>query len=105
MPGESLHKYYLNLCYDFKKKIETTRDPSELEERMVTLINASRDLDWRETKHSKYKKPEAEKIFNHFINELARYTTNLREGHKTETQDLLDSLDELILLLESRKLE
>ncbi len=104
-PGESNHKYYLNLCYDFKKKIENTRDPSDLEEEMQTLINASRDLDWRESKHTVYKKSESEKIFSHFIKELARYTTNLREGHLPASQDLIDSLDELILLLESRRID
>jgi len=105
-PGQSPHKYFYNLCLQFKKKLNTIKDVDVLEDEMQSLINASKDLNWKEPKHHVYKKSEGEKILDKVFSEFKRYSNDLRSKEKNaNAQDLLYALDELKDLIERDKVE
>ena len=105
-PGQSPHKYFFNLCLQFKKKLKSIKDVDVLEDEMQSLINASKELKWIEPKHHVYKKNEGEKILDKIFSEFKRYSKDLRDNSKkANPQDLTYALDELQDLIERDKVE
>jgi len=104
-PSQSPHKYFYNLCLQFKKKLQSINDADILEDEMQSIINAGRQLTWKEPKHHVYKKNEGEKILDRIFSEFQRYIKSLREKRKGNFQDLLDALNQLLDLIKREKVE
>lgn len=107
MPGQSGHKYFFNLCHEFKKILEVNKNPQELEMEMIKFINASKEMKWKENKHQQYKKPVALKAVDRFYGELRRYLLQLAKPTSLDpaVQDVIDALEEIIKLVESEMVE
>jgi hypothetical protein len=107
MPGQSPHKYFHNLCREFKKILEVNKNPKELEMEMIKFINASKEMKWKEDKHHQFKKPLGSKAVDRFYGELRRYLLQLAKPTSMDPalQDVLDALEEVIQLVESEFVE
>ena len=107
MPGQSLHKYFFNLCHEFKKILLSNKNPKELETKMIEFINASKEMQWKEKKHEQYKKPLGLKAVDRFYGELRRYLLQLSKptSMDPEVEDVVEALDEIIRLIEDEQVE
>jgi len=102
--GQELHHYFRNLCLEFKKTLHNTKDVETLQVEMDKIINACKDLKWKEPKHDIWKKTEGEKAILKLFAEFKRYIKDLRcEPEKVSSQYVLTALDEIIKLIESQK--
>ncbi|MBN1914647.1 MAG: hypothetical protein JW769_02010 [Parachlamydiales bacterium] len=99
-PGQSPHKYLLNLLKQFHKKILRSSDAEELNQEMEAIINASRDIPWKEKNGAIHKKSGPKKTFDKLFNEFKRYSLSLEAKEFISNQDLLDILEETIHLIE-----
>lgn len=105
-PSQTPHKYFYNLCLQFKKSLSKEENINELEEQMQQLINASKDLQWKESKYHIYKKREGEKIIDRIFSEFRRYCKDIREKNESKNlQDILDALEQLLDFIEREKVE
>ncbi len=95
-PSETPHHYFKNLCLNFKKTIQQSKNPENLEFQMESMINASKELNWKKETTDKWKKESPEKIMNKVFNEFKRYINDLQKTpNEANYQLLLDSLEEL----------
>lgn len=99
-PHEELHRYFRNLCHEFKKAIQTSKDSAELQQYMDQFIDYSKQMDWHKKNTGTYHKEEGEKATNKVWDEFKRYALNLE---KANPQDLLDALTEVERLIKSLK--
>ena len=105
-PSQSPQKYFYNVCVQFKKQINDGITPEVLEEQMQTLINASKDMIWKEPKHDVWKKQEGEKIVDKIFAEFMRFVKDLREKRETtSSQDLLEALDQLMQMIKNERVD
>jgi hypothetical protein len=103
--GQEPRHYFRNLCFEFKKTINKTKDSNTLEIEMENIINACKDLKWKEPKNKDvWKKAEGEKALLKLFAEFKRYVKELKENSSNANNKyLLDALDEIIKLIESQK--
>ncbi len=103
-PGEELHRYFRNLCLEFKKAIKTSKDSLELQENMERFIDASKQMDWHKKNTGVYHKDQGAKAADKVWTEFSRYIHDLdsRPG-AANPQDLLDALGEVERLVNSLK--
>ncbi len=102
--GQNPHKYFHNLCIEFKKILQKSKDPALLEIEMEKLINASKQMKWKTEKKEIWKKDEGEKVLCKVWNEFSRYMQELKKNPKNAVaKDLMDSLWEVERLLASLK--
>jgi len=94
LPNQDPHKYFRNLLIAFKKEIKTSIDIKALQEKMQTLINASKEMKYLDKhKNSIYHKPETDKALSKIWNEFDRYImTYQKTPNKANPQDLLDAI-------------
>lgn len=94
LPDEDPHKYFKNLLIDFKKEIEAAIDVAALQEKMLMLINASKQMSYLDNHPTSiYHKPETKKALNKVWKEFDRYIlTYQKNPSKANPQDLLDAL-------------
>ncbi len=93
-PDQDPHKYFKNLLIAFRKEIEGAVDTEALQEKMQTLLNASKEMHYIDThKKSIFHKPETQKALDKLWKEFDRYyLTILKEPSKANAQDLLDAV-------------
>lgn len=106
-PGQSPHKYFFNLCHEFKKILQVNKDVKELEVEMMKFINASKEMIWKEDKHHQFKKPMGLKAVDRFYGELRRYLLQLAKPTSIDpvVQDVVEALEEVIRLVENDLVE
>lgn len=93
-PNQDPHKYFKNLLIDFKKEIKGAVDTDALQEKMSTVINASKELLYKDN-HQKaiFHKPETKKAIEKIWTEFDRYILTIqKEPSKANAQDLLDAI-------------
>lgn len=102
-PDRDPHKYFKNLLIDFKKEIASAVDVDALQDKMQTIINASKQMYYTDPKSkSIFHKPETKKTLDKVFNEFDRYILTIQKNpSKANAQDLLDS----IYLVESLLIE
>jgi hypothetical protein len=108
-PGQSAHKYFHNICQEFKKTIYSTKGPKALEIEMSKMIDAAKEMTWKEPKHDKFHKAAGEKAVDKVFTEFQRYMSSLRRLHNLPAdpspQDLLDALEEVTRLIKNQQVE
>lgn len=104
-PDKTNHKYFFNLCLDFKKTIAKTPNIEELDFGMQKILDASKEMNWKEPTHHAYKKNEGEKLLNKLFSEFSRYEGSVREGKLPSTQDLLTALEGVIAFFQEKRVE
>lgn len=94
LPDQDPHKYFKNLLIDFKKEIKGAVDLDPLQEKMQTLINASKEMSYKDThKKGVFHLPETQKAISKIWTEFDRYIlTYQKEPQKANAQDLLDAI-------------
>ena len=103
-PGQDPHSYFRNICIEFRKVINSSKNIDELQQIMNDFINASRQMIWKREKHQTYKKDEYEKAADKVFSEFTRYIEDLEQNPKSViSQDLLDALNEIERLIKSNK--
>jgi hypothetical protein len=103
-PNEELHRYFRNLCIDFRKLVTKTKDTTELAMELERLVNASRQLDWHNKRTGVYHKNEGDKAIHKVWAECQRYIDGLKQKNSdANPQDLLDALSNIESLINSLK--
>lgn len=97
-PDQEPHKYFRNLCQEFRKLLVSSKDSDQLQFEMTKLINASRDLSWKHKCTQTYKKDVGEKACQKVWHEFSRFMKGF-ESNPNNLQDLLDAIMELERLL------
>jgi hypothetical protein len=102
LPDQDPHKYFKNLLMSLKKEIEGALDINALQEKMQTLINASKEMKYIDThKNSIYHKPETDKALSKIWTEFDRYIMTLQKKPSfANPQDLLEAIAIVETLLE-----
>ena len=103
LPDQDPHKYFKNILKDFKKEIQQALDIDALQEKMQTLINASKEMKYLDNRQTSiYHKPATTKALTRIWNEFDRYILIAQKNpSKANPQDLLDA----IALVESLLIE
>src|SRR5580692_1448917 len=103
-PTEEPHRFFRNVCIQFRKTILSSKNYKALEPEIENFINASKEMNWH-VKHSDvYHKDQGEKAVQKVLSECDRYYKALIEApSKAVAQDLLDALDNLERLIDSFK--
>ena len=94
-PGQNPHSYFRNLCIEYKKILKTSKDINLLQNEMDKLINASKELKWREDLKKPLNQEAGEKAIAKVWHEFQRYIETLTSSSNANFQDLLTSLDEI----------
>lgn len=95
-PGESPHHYYRNVVLEFKKILQQTRDLDQLLIIMEKLLNASKEMTWKECRKNVWRKEEGDKAIQKLFHEFKRYLSDLNSNpKKATTQYMCDVLDEI----------
>ena len=95
-PGQNPHSYYRNLCIEFKKILNETKDILILQKEMNKLLSASKEMNWKEEKLEIWKKNDGKKAIDKVWYEFKRYIHDLQTSkEKANTQDLLDAIEEI----------
>ncbi len=94
LPDEDPHKYFKNLIIDFKKEIEGALDVEALQEKMQTIINASKEMKYLDNHQTGvYHKSATTKALSKIWKEFDRYImTAQKTPNKANPQDLLDAI-------------
>jgi hypothetical protein len=94
LPDENPHKYFKNLLIDFKKEIEGAIDIDALQEKMQTIINASKEMKYLDNHQSSiYHKPATSKALSKIWKEFDRYImTAQKTPSNANPQDLLNAI-------------
>lgn len=104
MPIEEQSHYYRNVCLEFKKTIQTSKDPELLLEQVDRFLSASREVQWPHETSAKYHKDEAEKAVQKVANEFRRYLHELEgDPEKAQNVDLLNALKIVESLIDQLK--
>jgi hypothetical protein len=96
MPGEEPHRYFRNLCIEFKKCIKDSPSIDDLQDKMEDFLNVSKEMNWHNKTSGVYHKEAGDKAVAKVWNEFKRYLFALG-SHRgaANPQDLLDSLSEI----------
>jgi hypothetical protein len=103
-PKDELHRYFRNLCIEFKKVIHASKNSDDLLDQMERFMNASKEMDWHHHTTGVYRKDAGEKAVGKVWSEFKRYIHDLQVAPETAVaEDLLDSLAQMEQLIESLK--
>lgn len=95
--GEQPHHFFKNVCISFKKTIAASKNANELQSEMERFIDSAKQMNWKNTE-----KPE--KATSKVFTEFKRYIEMLESSPKTANpQDLTESIDEVMRLLDQHK--
>lgn len=101
-PGQDPHNYFRNLCIEFKKLLKDSDDIDLLQDEMLILINASKEMKWNEDHKKPLKQEVGEKAMAKLWHEFQRYIDGLEKSPaKANRQDLLDAFNEVERLLKN----
>lgn len=96
-PGEDIHHYFRNILLDFKKIIHHSQNIDELEHQMIAIINASRDICWKNDPYEVIRKSNAEKLLDKLFTECRRYIEDLQKDLISANNEYLSvALEELL---------
>ena len=103
-PKEEPHRFFRNICIEFRKTIKTSKDTDKLQEEMERFLNTSKDMNWHHHNGAVYRKDEGEKACDKVWKEFDRYFKALQsQAFKANPQDLLEALGEVERLIHSLK--
>lgn len=104
-PQEDLHHHYRNICIEFKKNINTSKEIETLDEELDKFINISKEVSWDRKSSDIYRKDWAEKAVNKVINEFRRYEKEIQNNrNKANPKDLLNAISEIEHLIQRVKM-
>jgi hypothetical protein len=103
-PKEELHRYFRNLCIEFKRVIKSSKDVNQLDAEIQRFIDASKQMNWHHNTSSVYRRDESDKATRKLLAEYKRYVDALKSNqHNANPQDLLDVLAEIEQLVNTLK--
>ncbi|NGX63411.1 MAG: hypothetical protein KR126chlam6_00822 [Candidatus Anoxychlamydiales bacterium] len=105
-PDQDPHKYFKNILIAFKKEINAAVDINELQDKMQTLLNASKVMYYTDTRSkSIFHKPETKKSLDKVFKEFDRYILTIqKDPSKANAQDLLDAISLVEALLSENEI-
>lgn len=98
-PSEEPHRYFRNLCIEFRKLVLHSKDSLTLQQEMEKFLNASKEMTWERHNTGVYHKDEGEKAAQKVWVEFKRYIDN----HLNSSQDLLEAISAVEQLINSLK--
>ncbi|HEY2811360.1 MAG TPA: hypothetical protein VGJ00_08240 [Rhabdochlamydiaceae bacterium] len=102
-PTEEPHRYFRNVCIQFRKAILSLKDRKQLEEEIENFINASKQMNWHVQSADVFQKNEGEKAVQKVLTESERYYKSILNDDPAPNQDLLDALNVVEQLIDSQK--
>jgi hypothetical protein len=103
-PHEEPHRFFRNVCIQFRKVILTTKEHKQLEPEIENFINASKQMNWHLKPSETFRKDAGEKALQKVLTECERYYKALIADPSSATsQDLLDALSEVQRLIDTLK--
>ena len=103
-PTEEPHRFFRNLCIEFRNTIKSSKDSSKLEWEMERFLDASKQMNWHHKNTGVYHKDEGEKAALKVWSEFNRYVADIKGNKSTANpQDLLDALNEVERLVNNLK--
>jgi len=104
-PGEELHRYFRNVCIEFKKMVKTTQDIAELKQEVDRFLDTSRQMNWHHKNTAVYHKDVGDKAVAKVLNEATRYVEALHKNNPkpANSNDLLEALAEVERLILAQK--
>ncbi len=103
-PGETPRHYFRNVCIEFKKLVQATRNIDELEQAMQNFINTSKNMNWHPESSGVYRKDVGEKAAEKVWSEFKRYIESIRNGtNHVYQKDILQAIDDVEQLIEVNK--
>lgn len=102
-PHQEPHRYFRNLCIEFRKLIHSSKDLEMLEEAMGAFMNASKNMNWHHKDTGVYHKAQGEKVVAKVWTEFDRYIRALKASAETNPEDLLVALDDVESLIDTFK--
>jgi|GEM_PF-1382059 len=103
-PTEEPHRFFRNVCIQFRKTILSSKDHKLLEPEIENFINASKEMNWHVKNSDVYHKDPGEKAVQKVLSECDRYYKALiSDPSSAIAQDLLDALDEVERLINNFK--
>jgi hypothetical protein len=102
-PGKEPHRFFRNLCIEFKKLLQSSKDLTKLEAVMGDFLNASKEMNWHNKNTGVYHKAEGDKIVSKVWNEFKRYTLTLQSGTQADPEFVLTAIDDAISLINAMK--
>jgi Skp family chaperone for outer membrane proteins len=101
-PGQSLHKYFSNLCIEFRKILEEKGNLEVLQKKMVEIINAAKEMDFLKKRSDVWGKEETDKGMRRLLDEFKRYVRDVESNvERADEKDLLKALEEVERLIKS----
>ncbi|NNM44003.1 MAG: hypothetical protein HKM07_06635 [Chlamydiae bacterium] len=103
-PGEELHRYFRNVCNEFKKTIKSSKELEKLNWEMERFIDISKQMNWHQKTSAVFHKDEGAKSTTKVISEFQRYAEDLKTQQKNANpHDLLEALGEVERLIQNLK--
>jgi len=86
-------RQFRNVCREFKKAIQTTKDIDVLQTQIEHFVNANKKVRWPHETSAVFRKDTAEKAVTKVVTEFQRYLKDvIADPSQANPQDLLDSI-------------
>jgi len=103
-PSEEVHRHFRNICIEFKKVAQSSKDIDQLQQEMERFMNAAKTMHWPQKSDAVYHKDEGEKIMGKVWSEFKRYIMALVSNQpNTSSRDLIEALSAVERLIDSYK--
>ena len=103
-PGEELHRYFRNVCNEFKKTVKSSKELEKLNWEMERFIDISKQMNWHQKPSAVFHKDEGAKATTKVISEFQRYMQSLEAEQKNANPHyLLEALSEVERLIQNLK--
>jgi hypothetical protein len=103
-PTEEPHRFFRNVCIQFRKAILSSKNYQMLESEIENFINASKEMNWHVKNSDVYHKDQGEKAVQKVLSECDRYYKSLiTDPSSAVAQDLIEALAEVERLVDNFK--
>lgn len=76
-PGEEPHRAFRNTCIEFRKRLKSSKNITELTQQMEKFIGESKQMHWHTKNTAIHHKDEGKKLADKVLSEFRRYMTDL----------------------------
>ncbi len=103
MPAEEVQRSFRNICIEFKKIVNTSKNIDQLQTQMERFLGACKHVDWHVHTSGTYHQDEGVKAADRVWKEFKRYVLALLTG-TASPHDLLAAITDIERLLATHKI-